>query len=63
MSTTKKWIECAMNSGINEVVSDAMKIALYISVADRPGGEELLKKASEVLKLDPSGQIAFLGTA
>lgn len=60
--TAKKWVECAMNSGIDEVVSDAMKISLYISAADRPGGEELLKRASEVLKLDPSGQIAFLGT-
>eukprot|EP00956_Cyclotella_meneghiniana_P023366 scaffold45430_cov76-Cyclotella_meneghiniana.AAC.3 len=62
MSTTKKWIECAMNSGINEVVSDAMKIVLYISTADKPGGEELLKRPLEVLKLDPSGQIAFLST-
>jgi hypothetical protein len=62
MPTAKKWAEHALNSGINEVVCDAMKLALYISVADRDEGQELLSRVSDVLKLDSSGQMAFLGT-
>ena len=60
MSTAKKWTEHAMNSGVNEVISDAMKLSLYISAADRAEGEELLKRVSDVLKLDSSRQISFL---
>ncbi|KAL3781719.1 hypothetical protein ACHAWO_005803 [Cyclotella atomus] len=62
LATAKKWTEYALNSGINEVISDAMKLALYISAADRAEGQELIRKASDAMKLDSSGQLAVLGT-
>ncbi|KAL7510742.1 hypothetical protein ACHAXN_007641 [Cyclotella atomus] len=62
LATAKKWTDYALNSGINEVISDAMKLALYISAADRAEGQELIRKASDAMKLDSSGQLAVLGT-
>ena len=62
MEIAKKWTEHAMNSGVNEVISDAMKLALYFSAADRAEGEELRRKVSDVLKLDSSRQFTFLET-
>ncbi|KAL7487939.1 hypothetical protein ACHAW6_013521 [Cyclotella cf. meneghiniana] len=63
MACAKKWTEIALNSGINAVVSDAMKLALFISAADRDEGNVLLKRAVDVIWFDTAGHVPFFNTA
>eukprot|EP00804_Cyclotella_cryptica_P010807 CCRYP_008754-RA/>CCRYP_008754-RA protein AED:0.01 eAED:0.01 QI:141/1/1/1/0/0/2/128/1373 len=63
MACAKKWTEHALNSGINTVISDAMKLALFISAADRDEGQGLLKRATDLMKFDSAGHIPFFNTA
>ena len=62
MACTKKSAEFALNSGINAVVSDAVKLLLFISAADRDEGEDLMKRASGVMRFDLAGHVPFFHT-
>ena len=63
MACTKKWKEFTLNSGINAVVSDAVKLLPFILAADRDEGEDLLKRALDVIRFDPAGNMPYFDTA
>jgi hypothetical protein len=62
MSCAKNWTELCLKSGMNEVITDAMKLSLFISAADRAEGKELLARVSDAMKFDSHGQMPFMST-
>lgn len=57
---TKRMIDTAAETGINELLVDAIKLATFVSGADRNGGNDLSQKVIEAMDLNSNRQLALL---
>jgi hypothetical protein len=60
IDSTKRMIGIAADIGINELLVDAMKLATFVSGADRISGQNLSKKVIEAMDFNSSSQLALL---
>lgn len=60
LECAKKLAEQMIGCGINEVLSDAMKLALLIGTVDKDEGKALLQQASDAMVFDANGQMPLV---
>ena len=57
---TKRMIGVAAETGINELLVDAMKLSAFVSGADRLGGKDLSQKVIEAMDFNSCNQLALM---
>lgn len=57
---TKRMIGVAAETGINELLVDAMRLSTFISGADRLGGKDLSQKVIEAMDFNSCNQLALM---
>ena len=60
IETTKKMISLATETGVSELLVDAMKLATIISVVDQPEGNALLQKVTDAMDFNINRQFALV---
>mmetsp|Transcript_22443 Transcript_22443/g.48311 ORF Transcript_22443/g.48311 Transcript_22443/m.48311 type:complete len:1059 (+) Transcript_22443:1064-4240(+) len=56
----KELVTRATESGVSELLVDAMKLATFISIADQPGGNALMQDLTNAMDFNSNGQLALV---
>ena len=60
IDTTKMMISLASETGVSELLVDAMKLATFVSVVDQPEGNALLRKVTDAMDFNINRQFALV---